>query len=156
MHWLFRAGRRRWLVPVFLGVGGLVLAGAFTSNVIDGYDARAILRARGQQVTATVTEVTEYNRSKESLAVRATLPDGRLIDVDFAESNQLGAKVGQPVQVTIDPNDIRTCMPTDQLNNGQSFASGLAATSGPFALFAIGCFVFAYIRTKQAARRSDP
>ncbi|WP_329000875.1 hypothetical protein OHA18_41400 [Kribbella sp. NBC_00709] len=111
MHRLFRGERRGWLVPAFLGVAGLVLAGVFMSNVIDEYDARAILRARGQQVTATVTEVTEYSRSNESLEVRATLPDGQLVDVDFAESNQLGAKVGQLVQVTIDPNDIRTSMP---------------------------------------------
>lgn len=143
------------MVPVFLAVAALALAGAFLSNVIDEYDARAILSARGQQVTATVSEVTEYNRSKESLAVRAILPDGRLMDVDFAESNQLGAKVGQPVRVTIDPNDIRTSMPTDQLNNGQSFTSGLAATSGPFALFAIGCFVFAVIRDNEAIRRTE-
>ncbi|GAA0947783.1 hypothetical protein GCM10009554_44790 [Kribbella koreensis] len=152
MHWLFRAGR----VPVFLGVAGLALAGAFMSNVRDEYDARTILTARGQEVSATVTEVTEYNRSKESLAVRAALADGRLIDVDFADSNQLGAKVGQPIHVTVDPDDIRTNMPTDQLNSGQSFASGLAATSGPFALFGIGCFVFAFIRTKKAGSRADP
>ena len=81
---------------------------------MEEYDARSILRAKGQQVTATVTEVTEYNRSSESLGVRAALPDGRLIDVDFAESNQLGAEVGQLVQVTIDPRDVRTSMPTDQ------------------------------------------
>ncbi|WP_132189207.1 MULTISPECIES: hypothetical protein [Kribbella] len=99
--------------------------------------------------------MTEYNRSKQSLGVRAALPDGRLIDVDFAESSQLGATVGQPIQVTIDPRDIRTSMPTDQLNNGQSFATGLAALSGPPALFAIGCFVFAFIRAKETARRTD-
>ncbi|GAB2648179.1 hypothetical protein GCM10009743_24600 [Kribbella swartbergensis] len=142
------------MAPVFLGVAAVALAGGFMVNVIDEYDARSILRARGQPVTATVTEVTAYSRSKQSLAVRAALPDGRLVDVDFAESNQLGATVGQPVQVTIDPRDIRTSMPTDQLNNGQSFATGLAAASGPWAVFAIGCFVFAFIRAKEAARRT--
>jgi hypothetical protein len=124
-------------------------------NVVDEYDARSILRARGQHVTATVTEVIEYNRSNESLEVRAALPDGRLVDVDFAESNQLGAKVGQPVRLTIDPGDLLVSMPTDQLNNGQSFASSLAANSGPLALLGIGCFVFAFIRARERSRRAD-
>jgi hypothetical protein len=141
--------------PVFLGVAALALAGAFMINVVDEYDDRSILRAKGLQVTATVTEVIEYNRSNKSLEVRAALPDGRLVDVDFAESNQLGAKVGQPVQVTINPGDLLVSMPTDQLNNGQSFASSLAATSGPFALFAIGCFVFAFIRARDGSRHAD-
>jgi hypothetical protein len=46
-------------------------------------------------------------------------------------------------------------MPTDQLDEGQPFAAALAATSGPFAFFAIGCFVFAFVRANEAARRTD-
>jgi hypothetical protein len=53
-------------------------------DVRDEYDARSILTATGQQVTATETEVAEYNQSNESPAVRAALPEGRLIAVDFA------------------------------------------------------------------------
>jgi hypothetical protein len=155
MNWLLRVPRLRWLRPVVLGVAALLLAGAFMLNVVDEYDDRSILRARGERVTATVTEVIEYNRSNESLEVRAALTDGRLVDVDFAESDQLGARVGQLIQVTIDPTDAYLRMPTDQLNNGQSFASKLVATSGPFALFALGCFVFAFIRTREEARHTD-
>ncbi|MFI5712684.1 hypothetical protein [Kribbella sp. NPDC051620] len=155
MNWLLRARRSRWLVPVFLGVAALALAGGLMATVVDEYDVRAILKNSGQQATVTVTEVTAYSRTKESLAVRAALPDGRLVDVDFADSNQLGATVGEPVQVTIDPNDISISIPTDQLNNGQSFASGLVATSGLPVLFAVGCFVFAFIRAKEAAHRTD-
>ncbi|WP_132291306.1 hypothetical protein [Kribbella sp. VKM Ac-2568] len=152
MNWSLRVPRRRWMVPVFLGVAALTLACAFMINVVDEYSDRSVLRARGQQITATVTEVLEYNRSNESLEVRVALPDGRLVDVDFAASNQLGTQVGQPVQVTIDPGDLLASMPTDQLNNGQSFASNLAVNSGPFALFAIGCFVFTFIRARESSR----
>jgi hypothetical protein len=139
---------------VVLGFAALALAGWLTLDVVDEYDDRAILRARGIQVTATVTEVIETNRSNESLEVRAALPDGRSVDVDFAESNQLGAKRGQPIQVTVDPGDLLVSMPTDQLNNGRSFANSLAATSGPFAIFAIGCFVFTFIRAREESHRA--
>jgi hypothetical protein len=153
MNWLLRVLRLRSLGPVILGVVALALAGAFMITVVDEYGDRSILRARGERVTATVTEVIEYNRSNESLEVRAALTDGRLVDVDFAESDQLGASVGQFIQVTIDPTDASLSMPTDQLNNGQSFAYKLVATSGPFALFALGCFVFAFIRAREDVGR---
>ena len=149
MKWSLRVPQQGWLVPVILGIGGLALSVAFMINVVEEYDGRSILRARGQQVTATVTAVTETNRSNESLEVRAALADGRPVDVDLVESNQFGAKVGQPIQITIDPADVRLSVPTDLLNNEQSFASKLAATTGPTVLFAIGCFIFALIKTRE-------
>lgn len=155
MKWSLRVPQQGWLVPVILGIGGLALSVAFMINVVEEYDGRSILRARGQQVTATVTAVTETNRSNESLEVRAALADGRPVDVDLVESNQFGAKVGQPIQITIDPADVRLSVPTDLLNNEQSFASKLAATTGPTVVFAIGCFILALIKPAKSPRRAD-
>ena len=46
-------------------------------------------------------------------------------------------------------------MPTDQLNNRTILRERATYNKRPWALVAIGCFVFAFVRVNEAARRAD-
>ncbi len=68
------------------------MRGFLVPDVVWEYDDRAIHNSRGRAMTATVVKVLERSRTDEALYVRGSLPDGRTVDVDLADSDQFGRR----------------------------------------------------------------
>lgn len=155
LDWLTRsdAKRRRAIVPVLFGVVLLGLAGYLVTDVSKEYDDRAILHARGEGVVVSVTEVLDRSRTNDALYVRGKLPDGRIVEVDLADSDQLGAEAGAAVRVTVDPTDLSRNMPTDLFAREDPFMVAVIKYVGPIVLFAVGWFTFGAVIAHNASRR---
>lgn len=155
LGWLTRADAkgRHAIVPVLFGLILLGLAGFLVPDVIEEYDDRAVLRARGENAVATVTEVLDRSRTNDALYVRGKLPDCRIVEIDLTDTDQLGVEVGTAVRVTVDPGDLSRNMPTEVFEREDSFFFAEVKYVGPIVLFAAGWFVFGAVIAHSASRR---
>jgi len=140
-------------MPIIFGTLALIFAGFVGASVIEEYDDRAILAARGRQVTTTVVEVVERSRTDEALVVRVALPEGPTFDVDLAESEQFGTAVGQPLRVIVDPNDLNRNMPADYFANGRPLWVALLATAGPLAVIGVGISLVVFYKDRDTTAK---
>jgi hypothetical protein len=68
---------------------------------------------RGQHVQATVKEVTERGRTGQAIGVAIELPDGQERSLDISDSASIGSRVGDRIEVVVDPEDSSNVLPVD-------------------------------------------